>query len=274
MLDLWLREDTGDGDHSTLSCIPPDAEGTAGLLAKDSGLIAGIRITRVIFEKVDPDLRMETFMEDGHPLKQGEFVFRVTGKIHSILRAERLVLNVMQRMSGIATRTARYVERLRGLPTRVIDTRKTAPGLRVFDKEAVRIGGGFNHRMGLFDMIMLKDNHIDFAGGIDKAIRKVVQYLHETGRDLEIEIETRNLQDVNEVIRIGQVHRIMLDNFSLADTREAVRLIAGRFRIESSGGITLMNIRDYAECGVDCISVGALTHRVKGLDLSLQAIQE
>jgi len=271
-LNLALREDTGDGDHSSLSCIPEKSEGTAKLIVKDSGLIAGIQTASLIFKHIDEGLVLENFMQDGEKVQYGDIVFTVSGRIHSILRAERLVLNVMQRMSGIATRTSVYVDKLEGLATRILDTRKTVPGMRILDKEAVRIGGGQNHRIGLYDMIVLKDNHIDFAGGIEQAILRANQYLEDSGRQLEIEIETRSLDDIRETIRVGKVHRIMLDNFSLADTRTAVQLIAGRFETESSGGITLENLRDYALCGVDYISVGALTHQVKSLDLSLKAL--
>ena len=272
ILDLAIREDIGDGDHSSLSCIPEEAEGRAKLLVKDKGIIAGIRAASLIFQRIDEGLQLEVFMEEGHAIQPGDIVFNVSGFIRSILRAERLVLNVMQRMSGIATHTAEYVEKLEGLPTRILDTRKTVPGLRILDKEAVRIGGGMNHRMGLYDMIMLKDNHVDFAGGIQKAINRASQYLEDSGRKLEIEIEVRSIDDVREVLLAGGINRILLDNFSIPDTRAAVELIAGRYETESSGGITLGNLREYAECGVDYISVGALTHQVKSLDLSLKAI--
>ena len=272
ILDLAIREDIGDGDHSSLSCIPEEAEGRAKLLVKDKGIIAGIRAASLIFQRIDEGLQLEIFMEEGHTIQPGNIVFNVSGSIRSILRAERLVLNVMQRMSGIATRTAEYVEKLEGLPTRILDTRKTVPGLRILDKEAVRIGGGMNHRMGLYDMIMLKDNHVDFAGGIQKAINRASQYLEDSGRKLEIEIEVRSIDDVREVLLAGGVNRMLLDNFSIQDSRAAVELIAGRYETESSGGITLENLREYAECGVDYISVGALTHQVKSLDLSLKAI--
>lgn len=266
-----LLEDIGDGDHSSLACIPETINGAARLLIKDEGIIAGIDSAKRIFQRIDPGLELEIFLSDGHPVKMGDIAFIVSGKVHSILRSERLVLNVMQRMSGIATRTAEYVKRLEGLNTRILDTRKTAPGLRIFDKEAVRLGGGMNHRMGLFDMIMLKDNHVDFAGGIEKAIQKTVCYLEKKEKNLAIEIEARNLDDVREILKVGKVQRIMLDNFSLDDTRIAVEIIGGRYETESSGKITLENLREYAECGVDYISVGALTHQVNSLDLSLKA---
>ncbi len=272
-LETALKEDIGDGDHSSLACIPADTTGSARLLVKDDGIIAGIEAAKNIFQRIDPGLGLEILLTDGHPVISGDIAFTVSGKVLSILHSERLVLNVMQRMSGIATRTSEYTKRLKGLNTRVLDTRKTAPGLRIFDKEAVRLGGGTNHRMGLFDMIMLKDNHVDFAGGIEKAILKTVSYLKNEGKNLDIEIEARDLDDVREILKVGKVQRIMLDNFSLGDTREAVKLINGKYETESSGKITLENLRDYAECGVDFISVGALTHQVKSLDLSLKAVQ-
>lgn len=271
-LETALLEDIGDGDHSSLSCIPETSLGNARLLVKDEGIIAGIDIAGRIFQRVDSGLSLDPLLNDGDPVKNGDIAFTVSGAVLSILKSERLVLNVMQRMSGIASRTRKYVDVLKGLKTRVLDTRKTAPGIRILDKEAVRIGGGENHRMGLYDMIMLKDNHIDFAGGIENAIQKAQRYLEQGGRDLKIEIEARSLQDVREIIRVGGIHRIMLDNFDLPETKEAVELISGRYEVESSGGITLENLRDYAECGVDFISVGALTHRVRSLDLSLKAI--
>ena len=272
-LDTALLEDIGDGDHSSLSCIPATAEGAARLLSKDEGIIAGIDIAIRIFRRVDPGLKTDLLLSDGDRIKNGDVAFTVYGNVLSILKSERLVLNVMQRMSGIATQTSRYVEKLGGLKTRVLDTRKTTPGMRILDKEAVRIGGGLNHRMGLYDMIMLKDNHIDFSGGIEKAINKTILYLEKEGKDLQIEIEARNLDDVREILRLGRIHRIMLDNFSIPETRKAVELIGGRFETESSGNITLTNLRDYADCGVDFISVGALTHQVRSLDLSLKAVQ-
>ncbi len=272
LLETALLEDIGEGDHSSLSCIPASALGAVRLLVKDQGIIAGIDIATRIFHRIDPGLKLDYTKKDGDPVSNGDHAFRVSGSVLSLLKSERLVLNVMQRMSGIATRTAEYVRKLEGLKTRILDTRKTAPGMRILDKEAVRIGGGMNHRMGLFDMIMLKDNHIDFAGGIEPAIQKAILYLGREGKDLKIEIEARSLEDVREILRVGGVHRIMLDNFSLGQTREAVELIAGRCETESSGGITLENLRDYAVCGVDFISVGALTHRVRSLDLSLKAV--
>ncbi len=272
-LETALREDIGDGDHSSLSCIPPSSKGTARLLIKDEGIIAGIDIAIRIFRRIDPGLKLELFLKDGDRVKNGDIAFTVSGKVLSILKSERLVLNVMQRMSGIATQTSQYVQKLEGLKTRILDTRKTTPGMRILDKEAVRIGGGMNHRMGLYDMIMLKDNHIDFAGGIERAINKTTHYLKKEGKDLQIEIEARSQEDVREILRVGKIHRIMLDNFSPEQTRQAIELIAGRFETESSGNITLENLRDYAECGVDFISVGALTHQIRSLDFSLKAIQ-
>lgn len=266
-----LREDVGDGDHSTLACIPDDTFGKARLLIKQKGILSGCSVAEEVFRIIDPGLKFEPFIGDGSRISPGEIAFHVTGKVHSILKSERLVLNIMQRMSGIATSTGLYVEKLAGLPTKVLDTRKTAPGMRFLEKEAVRSGGGMNHRMGLYDMIMLKDNHIDYAGGIEKAILRANDYLKRTKKNLLIEIEARNLEDVRKILETGGVSRIMLDNFSLADTREAVKLIGNRYETESSGGITLETIRDYAECGVDFISVGALTHHIKSLDMSLKA---
>ena len=271
LLETTLKEDLGDGDHSSLACIPAEAKGEAQLLVKDEGIIAGLDIASLIFERIDPGLGMEFYLHDGDRIKPGDTGFMVSGIIQSILKSERIVLNVLQRMSGIATQTDRYVNKIKDLHTKILDTRKTTPGMRILDKEAVRIGGGENHRMGLYDMIMLKDNHIDFAGGITQAIRKTNEYLEKTGKKLRIEVEARGLEDVREVMQAGDVHRIMLDNFNIADTREAVKLIAGRYETESSGKITLENLREYAVCGVDYISVGALTHQIKSLDLSLKA---
>jgi len=271
LLETTLKEDLGDGDHSSLACIPAKATGNAQLLIKDEGIIAGLDITSLIFNRIDPGLRIEFFLHDGDRIKPGDTGFVVSGTIQSILKSERIVLNVLQRMSGIATQTERYVSKIKDLHTKILDTRKTTPGMRILDKEAVRIGGGENHRMGLYDMIMLKDNHIDFAGGITKAIRKTNDYLDRTGKVLRIEVEARGMEDVREILQAGHVHRIMLDNFSVADTRDAVALIDGRYETESSGKITLENLRKYAECGIDYISVGALTHQIKSLDLSLKA---
>ena len=271
LIRLSFAEDIGDGDHTTLSCIPETATGKSKLIVKEDGIIAGIDIAQRIFHSFDRDLKVSVFIEDGSPVKIGDIAFIVEGSVRSILQTERLVLNVMQRMSGIATTTHKYAERLVGTKTRVLDTRKTTPGMRMLEKEAVRIGGGVNHRIGLFDMILLKDNHVDFAGGIEHAIVRAKEYLRNKGKNLKIEIEVRNFDEINEVLRVGGVDRIMLDNFNLDDTRKAVQLINGRYEIESSGGITFDTLRDYAECGVDFISVGALTHSVKSLDMSLKA---
>jgi nicotinate-nucleotide pyrophosphorylase (carboxylating) len=271
LLETSLKEDLGDGDHSSLACIPAEATGKAQLQIKEEGIIAGLKIASLIFHRMDPALKMACYLQDGDRIKPGDTGFMVSGNIQSILKSERLVLNVLQRMSGIATQTARYVEKISDLHTKIIDTRKTTPGMRILDKEAVRIGGGENHRMGLYDMIMLKDNHIDFAGGIAQAINRTNEYLERTGKVLRIEIEARGLKEVGEILEAGNVQRILLDNFSIADTRKAVELIAGRYETESSGKITLDNVRDYAACGVDYISVGALTHQVRSLDLSLKA---
>jgi nicotinate-nucleotide pyrophosphorylase (carboxylating) len=266
-----LREDIGDGDHSSLACIPEEAVGKARLLVKEKGILAGCRVAGEVFRVIDKDLKFEQLITDGTEISPGEIAFLVSGNVQSILKSERLILNIMQRMSGIATTTRLYVERLKGLNTRILDTRKTTPGMRFLEKEAVSLGGGFNHRMGLCDMLMLKDNHIDFAGGIETAIKKAREYLTRHNENLKVEIETRNLDDVRKVLAFGGVDRIMLDNFTVSETREAVKIIQGRFETESSGGITLETIRAYAECGVDFISVGALTHHIKSLDMSLKA---
>jgi len=266
-----LAEDLGDGDHSSLACIPAETTGKAKLLIKEKGIIAGIRVAGVLFPTIDEDLKYDVVLEDGAGVLPGDIAFYISGRQRSILKAERLVLNIMQRMSGIATSTNEYVKELKGLKTRILDTRKTTPGFRFLEKEAVRIGGGMNHRMGLYDMIMLKDNHIDYAGGIEKAIIKTREYLKETKLKLKIEIEARSLDDVRTILSAGGVDRIMLDNFSIKETLSAVKEISGRYETESSGGITLKTIRSYAECGVDFISVGALTHQIKSLDMSLKA---
>lgn len=268
-----LEEDIGDGDHSSLACISPDALGKARLLVKENGILAGAGIAEHVFSVVDDELTFNLLIRDGSEISSGDIVFTVSGRQQSILKSERLVLNIMQRMSGIATATRVYVDKLKGLKTRVLDTRKTTPGIRFLEKEAIRIGGGVNHRMGLYDMIILKDNHIDYAGGITEAIRKTREYLKRNNLDLKVEIEARSLNDVMVILDTGGVDRIMLDNFSIKDTREAVKLIAGRIETESSGGITLENIREYAECGVDFVSVGALTHHVRSIDMSLKAIR-
>jgi len=270
-IENCLAEDVGDGDHSSLACISETEEGKARLIVKEPGILSGSRVASEVFSIVDSGLESDMFINDGSEIKPGDVVFHVSGRIHSILKAERLVLNIMQRMSGIATSTRQYVKRLEGLNTKILDTRKTTPGMRFLEKEAVRTGGGMNHRMGLYDMIMLKDNHIDYAGGIENAIRKTREYLSSTGRKLKVEIEARNLRDVRIILETGGVDRIMLDNFSIEDTKEAVRMISGRFETESSGGINLDTIRFYAECGVDFISSGALTHQIKSLDMSLKA---
>ena len=271
LIDLAFAEDIGDGDHTTLCCIPDTAMGKSRLLIKEPGILAGVEIARKIFHRFDPDLKMTVYIEDGNAVKPGDVAFVVEGRVQSLLQTERLMLNVMQSMSGIATMTHRYVKKLEGLHTRILDTRKTTPGMRMLEKEAVKIGGGVNHRIGLFDMILLKDNHVDFAGGIENAISRCHDYLKAKGKDLKIEIEVRNLDELKEVMRVGGVDRIMLDNFSPELTKEAVKIVGGKYEIESSGGITFDTIRDYAESGVDFVSVGALTHSVKGLDMSFKA---
>jgi nicotinate-nucleotide pyrophosphorylase (carboxylating) len=267
-----LKEDIGDGDHTSRACIPSEAIGKAQLLVKEKGILSGVQVAVHIFEKLDQEVKIDIFKQDGDHVAPHDVVFIVEGKIRALLKAERLVLNIMQRMSGIATTTRKYVDRLDGLNTRILDTRKTTPGMRMLEKLAVKTGGGVNHRFGLFDMILIKDNHIDFAGGIEGAIRRSKDYLEKTGRNLPIEIEARSIKDVNLILKIGGINRIMLDNFSVENTRKAVKIIEGRFETESSGGITYDNIREYAECGVDYISVGALTHHIKSLDLSLKAL--
>lgn len=271
LFDLAFAEDIGDGDHTTLCCIPETAEGKSKLLVKEPGILAGVEIAGKIFKKFDPTLQMEVFIKDGSEVKPGDIAFIVSGKVRSLLQTERLMLNIMQRMSGIATMTHKYMERLKGTKTKVLDTRKTTPGMRILEKQAVKIGGGVNHRIGLFDMILLKDNHIDFAGGIPQALERCHNYLKEHNLNLKIEIEVRSLEELKEVMECGGVDRIMLDNFTPELTRRAVELIGGRYETESSGGITIDTIRNYAECGVDYVSVGALTHSVKGLDLSFKA---
>lgn len=271
LIDLAFAEDIGDGDHTTLCCIPEEAMGKSHLLIKEDGILAGIEVAKEVFKRFDPQMQVEVLIGDGAHVKKGDIAMVVSGKIRSLLQTERLMLNIMQRMSGIATMTNRYVERLKGTNTRILDTRKTTPGLRMLEKQAVRIGGGCNHRIGLFDMILLKDNHVDFAGGITNAIDRCHQYLKTKGLDLKIEIEVRNFDELQQVLDHGGVDRIMLDNFSVADTKKAVDRVAHRFETESSGGITFDTIRDYAEQGVDFISVGALTHSVKGLDMSFKA---
>lgn len=272
LIELAVKEDVGDGDHSSLSSIPLDTRGRMKLLVKQDGVIAGIDTAKIIFKRLDPNVKFENILKDGDMVKKGDIAFYVEGRVITLLQSERIVLNVMQRMSGIATMTHIYANRLEGLKTKILDTRKTAPGMRVLDKMAVKIGGGENHRMGLFDMIMLKDNHIDFAGGITKAVEKAKAYIVQNNKiGMRIEVETRSLEDVAEALKTGLVDRIMLDNFTPEMTRQAVEIIDGRTEVESSGGITLDTLREYAECGVDFISIGALTHHVEGLDLSLKA---
>lgn len=272
LLNLAFAEDVGDGDHTTLSTIPSDAIGKQKLLIKEEGIIAGVDIAKKVLNKVDPELKIEVFIEDGSRVKPGDIAFIVEGRVQSLLVAERTMLNIMQRMSGIATTTRRYQDELEGLHTKVLDTRKTTPGMRMLEKEAVAIGGGINHRIGLFDMILIKDNHIDFAGGIPQAVNAAKQYCAEHGKDLKIEVEARSLDDIKTILDLGGVHRIMFDNFTPELTREAVKLVDGKCQTESSGGITFGNLRAYAEAGVDYISVGALTHSVKGLDMSFKAM--
>lgn len=267
-----IREDVGDGDHSSLACIPEDAKGKAKLLVKDNGVIAGIEFAKTVFDFVDKDLIFDKKLNDGSEVVYGDIAFYIEGSSRSILMAERLVLNAMQRMSAIATKTKSFVDLLEGTSTKILDTRKTTPGIRALEKWAVKIGGGENHRFALYDMIMLKDNHIDFAGGITKAIDKTKSYLKETGRDLKIIVEARNLSEIKEILKSDGVYRILIDNFNFEDTKEAVRLIGDKCLTESSGGITEETIRKYAECGVDYISSGALTHSVYNMDLSLKAV--
>ena len=270
LIDLAFAEDIGDGDHTTLSTLPADAMGRQHLLVKEEGILAGVDIARRVFERYDPSLKMTVMIGDGSRVKPGDIAFVVEGPVRSLLVTERTMLNIMQRMSGIATMTARYQERLKGLKAKVLDTRKTTPGMRILEKEAVRIGGGANHRIGLFDMILIKDNHVDFAGGIPNAVNRARAYLKEKGKDLKIEVEVRNTDEIRQALD-ARVDRIMLDNFTPERTAEAVALIGGAAEIESSGGITLDTLRAYGEAGVDFISVGALTHSVKGLDMSFKA---
>ena len=273
LIDLAFAEDIGDGDHTTLSSIPAEAMGKNMLLIKEDGVLAGVDMALRIFHRFDPSLQVEVLIEDGAEVKKGDIAMYLSGSVRSLLQTERLMLNVMQRMSGIATMTRRYAKQLEGTNTRVLDTRKTTPGMRIMEKEAVRIGGGTNHRIGLFDMILLKDNHVDFAGGIQKAIVRAQEYCKEKGKDLKIEIEVRSLDELQQVLDLGGVHRIMFDNFSPETTKKAVEMVAGRYETESSGGITFDTLRDYALCGVDFISVGTLTHSVMGLDMSFKAVK-
>lgn len=271
LLDLSFAEDLGDGDHTTLSTIPADAMGRSRLIIKEDGILAGVDVAEKVLHKVDPSIKMTVMINDGAEVKKGDVAFTAEGPIRSLLIAERTMLNIMQRMSGVATMTRRYQDELKGLHTRVLDTRKTTPGMRMLEKDAVKIGGGTNHRIGLFDMILIKDNHIDFAGGLEKAIQRANDYCKENGKDLKIEVEVRSLDDIRRVLAHGGVDRIMFDNFTPALTKEAVELVGGKIETESSGGITLENLREYGEAGVDFISVGALTHSVKGLDMSFKA---
>ena len=273
LIDLSFAEDIGDGDHTTLSCIPADAMGKSKLLIKEEGILAGIDVAKEVFHRFDPTMKVEVFIQDGSHVKPGDVAMVVEGKVQSLLQTERLMLNIMQRMSGIATMTHKYVKKLEGTKTRVLDTRKTTPGMRIMEKMAVKIGGGCNHRIGLFDMILLKDNHIDFAGGIRPAIEGAKAYLKAKGKNIPIECEVRSLEDIDEVFAAGGVDRIMFDNFTPELTRQAVAKVAGRCETESSGGITLDTLREYAETGVDFISVGALTHQIKSLDMSLKACE-
>ena len=273
LIELSFAEDIGDGDHTTLSSIPEDAMGENILIIKEEGVLAGVEMAKRIFAHFDKELQVEVLMEDGAEVKKGDIAMRVSGKVRSLLQTERLMLNVMQRMSGIATMTRKYVKQLEGTNTRVLDTRKTTPGLRIMEKEAVKIGGGVNHRIGLFDMILLKDNHVDFAGGIEQAITRAKEYCKAKGKNLKIEIEVRTFDELQQVLDLGGVDRIMFDNFDTEATRKAVEMVAGRYETESSGGITFDTLRDYALCGVDFISVGALTHSVKGLDMSFKAVK-
>lgn len=272
LIDIAINEDIGDGDHTSLSCIPNDAKGKAQLLVKENCIIAGVDLAEVIFKKIDNNLIFEKLISDGESVSVGDIIFTIEGSSQAILQAERLVLNFMQRMSGIASKTNRYVSLLDGLNTKVLDTRKTTPGLRTIEKLAVKIGGGENHRIGLYDMIMIKDNHVDYAGGIEAAITSTKKYLSKNNKDLKIEVEARNLNELNEVLAVGGINRIMLDNFSFEDMRTAVKLIDKKYETEASGGITFETLREYAECGVDYISVGALTHQINSIDLSLKAI--
>lgn len=271
LIALSFAEDIGDGDHTTLSCIPDTAMGKSRLIIKEEGIIAGVEMAREIFHRFDPEMKMEVYINDGAHVKPGDIAFVVEGRVQSLLQTERLMLNVMQRMSGIATITNEYVKLLEGTKCRVLDTRKTTPGMRLMEKDAVRIGGGCNHRIGLFDMILLKDNHIDFAGGIPQAVTRAQEYCKAKGKNLKIEVEVRNFDELEQVLALEGVDRVMLDNFSVENTRKAVEIVNGRLEVESSGGITFDTIRSYAECGVDYVSVGALTHSVKSLDMSFKA---
>ncbi|MFI3263802.1 MAG: carboxylating nicotinate-nucleotide diphosphorylase [Rikenellaceae bacterium] len=274
LIELCIKEDIGDGDHTSLCCIPASEQGKMRLLCKQDGVLAGVEVAEMVLNRLDPEMKFEKLLSDGTVVTNGDVAFYVSGRLQSLLQAERVLLNIMQRMSGVATQTAKYVKQLEGLHTKVLDTRKTTPGMRVLDKMAVKIGGGENHRMGLFDMILLKDNHIDFAGGVQKAVRGAKEYLAAKGKNIPIECEVRTMQDIDDVFAAGGTDRIMFDNFSPELTREAVAKVAGRCETESSGGITFDTLRTYAESGVDFISVGALTHQIKSLDMSLKAVEE
>jgi len=272
LIDIAIREDVGDGDHSSLSCIPFDKMGKVKLLVKQAGVLAGVAVAKKVFSRIDPATTMEILLNDGALINPGDIAFYATGRVQSLLKSERLVLNIMQRMSGVATQTAEYVKLVEGTGAKILDTRKTTPGMRVLDKQAVKIGGGENHRMGLYDMVMLKDNHIDFAGGIEAAVARVREYLLRENRNLRVEVEVRSLEEIKVLLRLEGVHRVMFDNFSVEKTAEAVALVAGKLETESSGGITKETILEYAKTGVNYISVGALTHQIKSLDLSLKAV--
>lgn len=271
LLDLAFAEDLGDGDHTTLSTIPADAMGRSRLIIKEEGILSGVEVAKKVLHKIDPSIKIDVKIKDGEKVKPGDIAFTAEGPVRSLLIAERTMLNIMQRMSGVATMTARYQQQLEGLHTKVLDTRKTTPGMRMLEKEAVACGGGKNHRIGLYDMILIKDNHIDFAGGIEKAIQRANDYCRQNGKDLKIEVEVRSLDDIRRVLEHGGVDRIMFDNFTPQLTKEAVEIVGGKYETESSGGITIENLREYGEAGVDYISVGALTHSVKGLDMSFKA---
>lgn len=271
LLELAFAEDIGDGDYTTLSTIPQEATGRSKLLIKEEGVVSGIQMAVKVLHKIDPNIKVDIFIEDGNHVKPGDIVFTAEGKVRSLLMAERTLLNIMQRMSGISTMTQKYQERLKGLHTKVLDTRKTTPGMRMMEKEAVKTGGGENHRIGLYDMILIKDNHIDFAGGIEKAVVRAKEYCEKNGKNLKIEVEARNLEDVKKLTEMSEVDRIMFDNFTPEQTKEAVKIVGGKKETESSGGITIENLREYGEAGVDYISVGALTHSIKGLDMSFKA---
>lgn len=273
LLNLAFAEDIGDGDHTTLSTIPADAMGKSRLLIKEAGVLSGVKVALEVLRRIDPSIKVDVMIEDGARVEPGDVAFIAEGPVRSLLIAERTMLNIMQRMSGVATMTARYQDELKGLNTRVLDTRKTTPGMRMLEKEAVATGGGKNHRIGLFDMILIKDNHIDFAGGIRKAVERAREYCRKNGINIPIEVEARTLDDIREILSIGGVDRIMFDNFTPELTREAVKIVDGKCETESSGGITIENLRKYGETGVDFISVGALTHSVKGLDMSFKAIK-